>query len=148
MSVTLTIPGIPAPQGSKSAIIRNGHARIIEGATTGQRQRHTAWRTAVATLALQATHQHGQLTGPLTVTVTFRHPMPASRPARTRQAGTAWKTTAPDLDKLLRSTLDGLADGGLIANDAHITHITAAKVEVTGWTGATLTITTAGDPPT
>ena len=66
--------------------------------------------------------------------------MPKSRPAAARRRGWAHKTTAPDLDKLLRAVGDSLQAGGLIADDAAIASITATKIETTSWTGAVVTI--------
>ena len=52
-------------------------------------------------------------------------------------------TVKPDLDKLIRATLDGLADGGLIVHDQRVAQVTAAKrYAISGEpTGATITIT-------
>jgi crossover junction endodeoxyribonuclease RusA len=140
---TLEVPGIPAPQGSKS---RMPNGAILEGASTAQRQRHSDWRTAVAQVARETAADapgspYGSRTQPLRLTVTFRHPMPLGRSQRLRRVGTAPKTTTPDLDKLVRSTCDALTHGGLIRDDSYLTTIVANKVEVTGWTGAVITLT-------
>lgn len=150
MIVSFHVLGVPAPQGSKSAVVRGGHAVVIEGASKGQRDRHRNWRSAVAEAARDALSTHGltaALDGPLHLTVTFRHPMPASRPKRIREHGTAWKTSAPDASKLLRATEDGLQAGGLIADDARLAEIVVRKVETVGWTGAEIHIETIEDQP-
>ena len=67
--------------------------------------------------------------------------MPKSRPKKVRERGYAPKTTAPDLDKLVRAVCDALQAGGLITSDARIATLTARKREVVGWTGATITLT-------
>ena len=77
---------------------------------------------------------------PLWLIVTFRFPMPSSRSKALRLLGKAPKGTTPDLDKLLRSLGDGLAAGGLIANDSRIARVWADKIEVVGWTGASVWI--------
>ena len=64
--------------------------------------------------------------------------MPKSRRAAVRQAGIASKTTAPDLDKLIRSTGDALTTSGLIRDDALICSVHASKLEVVGWAGAVI----------
>jgi Holliday junction resolvase RusA-like endonuclease len=66
--------------------------------------------------------------------------MPASRPVAMRRAGQGPKTTAPDLDKLVRSVGDALTEGGLIRDDARICAVHATKSEVQGWSGAVITI--------
>lgn len=139
-SIEFDVHGIPAPQGDKSAVIIAGRARLIEGRRNSSRERHHNWRTAVADTA----RRHAPdlpLDGPLCLNVTFRSPMPASRPKRARDAGQAPKTTAPDLDKLLRATCDGLQASGLITDDARIAVVCADKLEVVGWTGAHIRIT-------
>ena len=102
---------------------------------------HAAWRNAVAAAAKNAAAECGTLTGPLLVNIDYRFPMPKSRPKRVRDHGVAWKTTAPDKDKLDRCIGDGLTAGGLIADDSLICSGSSNKVETTGWTGATITIT-------
>jgi Holliday junction resolvase RusA-like endonuclease len=137
--IRFEVVGLPAPQGSKSAVVRGGHAVVLEGASNGQRARHRDWRNAVADKAREiAATLDRPFTGPLDLIVVFRHPMPASRPARTRAIGQAWKPTAPDLSKLVRALEDGLQAGGLIVDDARIVVLSAVKVEVVGWTGATV----------
>jgi crossover junction endodeoxyribonuclease RusA len=74
--------------------------------------------------------------GPLHLQLEFRLPMPASRPKRMRDAGTAWHTTKPDLSKLIRATEDALTDAGLIRDDARICALRVSKLQVVGWTGA------------
>lgn len=134
------ILGIPTPQGSKT---RMPNGAMIEGSSTSGRLKHKSWRAAVAEAAQEAAearrssiHGFAPLDGPLWLVVTFRFPMPASRNKATREAGRAPKTTAPDLDKLVRALGDGLTQGGLIRDDARIATCWADKVEVIGWSGA------------
>jgi len=95
----------------------------------------------VADAAHNASVRHGgPLSGALIVTMGFRFPMPESRPPRTRKLGTVAKTTAPDLDKLVRAVNDGLAAGGLIVNDARIARSAEWKDETIGWTGVTVQV--------
>ncbi len=150
MTVAFEVVGLPAPQGSKSAVIRGGKAHVIEGNSKAGRERHVNWRTAVADTARTiAGHDDvdAPLDGALALTIIFRFPMPPSRPKKVRVAGQAWKTTAPDLDKLLRATCDGLTAGGLITDDARLCLITAWKIETTGWTGAEIRLTHAWGTP-
>ena len=150
--VTFEVIGTPHPQGSKSAVgggSGGGRARVIEGSSANARAAHKNWRTAVADTAKGIADTHGQFPdGPLTVTIAFRFPMPASRSKKIRVRGWAWKTSAPDIDKIARATHDSLKDGGLITDDSRITESHTTKIETTGWTGATITIQTTPDDPT
>ena len=80
------------------------------------------WRQDVAAAALDAMRGLPMLTGPLGMTVVFTLPKPLSAPKRRR----TWPCRRPDLDKLLRSTLDALT-GEVFADDAQIVSLRAAK---------------------
>lgn len=135
------IAGLPAPQGSKTAIVVSGKARVVEG-RGGQRARHKAWRTDVAQAAKDlTTHPDPEIRvarfdGPTHLSVTFLMPRPKSRPKRHH----GWHTVTPDKDKLLRSTLDGLVAGGLLADDRIVCVISLSAIETSGWTGAMVTL--------
>lgn len=138
--MTLTIVGLPAPQGSKRHV---GGGRMVE-----MSKNVAPWREAVAAAArleMVATGMAEPLDGALSLSASFRLPMPTSRPKRVREAGRQWRTSTPDLDKLLRSTLDGLVMGGLIVDDARVVSIEATKCEVVGWSGVTLRLRAAGE---
>lgn len=136
--ITFEIVGLPAAQGSKRHV---GRGVMVE-----MSKRLPAWRDSVTAAARDiADRLDGPLDGPLALTVEFRFPMPTSRRKAVREAGRNPKTSAPDLDKCLRALGDGLEAGGLIRSDALIHRVTASKVEVVGWTGATVTITPAVD---
>jgi len=141
MTVTFTVHGTPAPQGSMKAFAVNGRAMIKPSGGNN----FAAWRNAVAQAAHELVAEHGQLDGPLRLDVAFRFPMPASRPKATRARGWAWKTAAPDLDKLVRAVGDALSASGLIRDDALIVDLCATKIEVVGWTGATITLQPAAE---
>lgn len=145
MNVRFNVIGVPAPQGSKT---RMPNGALVEGSSATGRAKHRTWRQAVAHEA----HQQRQLlehcfTGPLMVGVTFRFPMPASRPAAFKRRVaegeiTGWKVTKPDLDKLARSIGDALTEAGLIERDELIAQWGVSKIEVPAgeWTGATITV--------
>lgn len=137
--VVLRVLGEPAPQGSKSKM-PNG--AMVEAASATGRQKLRAWRDAVAHEAFNVAAETGALfDGPVIVEAIFRFHMPKSRPAPVRQRGVGWKATKPDLDKLQRSTGDGLTVGGLIARDEQIVGWHTSKVElVEGWTGASIVV--------
>lgn len=136
-AVTFEVIGDPAAQGSKRSV---GNNVFVETS-----KKLPAWRDSVATAARNVAVDAAPLgftplTGPLALTVHFRHPMPKSRKAAVRNAGRGPKVSAPDLDKLVRAVGDALKAGGLIADDALFCEITATKAEVIGWTGCEITV--------
>jgi Holliday junction resolvase RusA-like endonuclease len=71
---------------------------------------------------------------PLSVAVRFRLPRPAGH-YRTganahllRETAPAWPSGRPDVDKLLRSTLDALGEAGLWRDDCQVVQAVAVKV--------------------
>lgn len=119
--------GIPGAQGSKRHM---GGGHLIESS-----KRVAPWREAVkwAAIACIRDQQWEPTIEPLAVTVTFTLARPRSHyrasgrmPVLKEGAPTA-PTTRPDLDKLLRSTLDALTDAGALLDDSHVTALTAVK---------------------
>lgn len=129
------ILGLPSPQGSKT---RMPNGAMVEAASATGRANHKSWRTAVAEAAREFNGDNPPLDGAIYLDVTFRFPMPKSRRKADRERGWCPKTTTPDLDKLLRALGDGLKAGGLIVDDARISAGTHRKIEVIGWTGASV----------
>lgn len=138
---TFDVHGVPKPQGSAKAYSIGGKARVTHSGGAD----FAAWRNAVSDAARVQAFHHGQLSGPLRLTVVYRFPMPKSRPKIIRERGVAWKSTAPDKDKLDRCIGDALTAGGLIADDALIVCGSSEKIEVVGWTGATISVKTVDD---
>ena len=125
MTIDLFIEGVPAPQGSKTAVVRGGHAVVIEGSSTTGRRKHQAWRNAVHAAAAQVVGHGITEDAPIEIEIGFLMPLPASY-AKWR-AGTDCYVK-PDLDKLVRSTLDGLDDGGLLpGGDSRVCWVQASK---------------------
>lgn len=139
MNVSFLVHGVPAPQGSKT---RMPNGAMLDGKSAGARAKHRAWRADVADAAHQLADQAGQIDAPVALELTFRLPMPRSRPKRLQVVGEAPSSVKPDLDKLIRSTLDGLVSGGLLRDDALVHAMSVRKIEVTGWTGAVITLST------
>jgi Holliday junction resolvase RusA-like endonuclease len=104
--------------------------------TEASAPRQKAWRQAVAQAALEASVDYEPLEGPLALLCVFRLPVPKARAKK----APCWHAVAPDLDKLLRATLDGLKDGGLMGDDKQFAAITARAIEVDGWTGAMILV--------
>lgn len=138
--IEFEIIGLPSPQGSKTKM-PNG--AMVEGGSKVARDRQRDWRTTVAQTArdIAASLDDAPLDEALRCVVQFRFPMPTSRKASIKAEGIAAKTSAPDLDKLMRALGDGLQAGGLIRDDARICESAQSKVEVVGWTGALVKIT-------
>lgn len=126
-----TVIGDPAPQGSKRHV---GRGVMIESS-----KKVKPWREAVANAAYAARNGQPSLDGRICLDVTFWLPRPASLTKKRIAEGPCRK---PDLDKLLRSTLDGLVTGGAIVDDARIVECHAVKryVEPTGHTGAEILV--------
>lgn len=122
---TLRVHGQPHPQGSKTAFVRGGKPIVAEAGTKASRSKHQAWRQAVATAARDLLDADGHTypaTQPLDVGIDFVLPKPGSAPKYVR-----WAFRKPDLDKLARSVLDGLADGGLLAADQQVCQLACSK---------------------
>lgn len=111
----IRVIGQPAPQGSKRLVGRH----LIESSAGVQ-----PWRDSVAWAARSAAHaaHWTQPDGPVAVDVRFYLPRPAA--ARRRR----FPHTRPDLDKLIRSTLDALTTSGVVVDDARVVKIDAAKL--------------------
>ena len=125
--LTVIVHHLPAPQGSKRHV---GGGRMIESS-----QQVAGYRDAVAAAALAARDGAPTLEGPLTLTVTFTLPRPDGHYGTGRNAGRLLPSAPthpsihPDLDKLLRATLDALdEDTKTIRNDSRIVEITTRKV--------------------
>lgn len=133
----IEVNGSPAPQGSKS---RGRHGGMFETS-----KKVGPWRNAVRTETQSVITV--PFDGPVKVEVSFYLPRPKSHYGTGRNAGVL-KTTAlryptgvPDIDKLCRSTLDGLKEGGAYHDDAQVVHLVASKVYVEARaTGATISI--------
>ena len=147
--IEIRVWGIPAPQGSKSV-----RGYVAGRAILGESSKAVApWRVDVRA-ATQSQYQGPILTGPVAVCATFLFSRPKGHYGQGRNADRL-KPSAPrhltsvrhgDLDKLLRSTFDGLsqsAGGGLITDDSLIVEVMANKryVEDGELPGAYLTVT-------
>ena len=106
--VGFSVIGMPGPQGSKRHV---GNGVMVESSAKVK-----PWRQDVRDAALLARNGAAPLDGPLVMRIVFTLPKPASAPKRKR----TYPCKKPDLDKLLRSTLDALKTAGLIADDARV----------------------------
>ena len=110
--MTITVYGVPAPQGSKRHV---GRGVMIESS-----KKVKPWREAVKWAAIEVLVGRG-IEGPIEVEVDFYfvHPKTGKRrPAH---------SVKPDIDKLLRSTFDALTDAGAFEDDSRIVSVQARK---------------------
>jgi Holliday junction resolvase RusA-like endonuclease len=123
--LVFNVLGVPAPAGSKRGFVVNGRAVLVNDNKPTQK----AWRQAVSSSAYEARTTAGfeTLTGPVSLQVEFFLPRPKSAKKTAK-----WKATKPDIDKLLRSTLDGLTDAGIFRDDALVVELSTTKVMVGG----------------
>lgn len=127
-SLTITVHGKPAPQGSKRHV---GRGVMVESS-----KKVAPWREAVKEAALRALEVRSagccesralhRLDGPVALELTFCFDKPASAPKRR----TTWpiKRSTFDIDKLQRSTFDALTDAGVFRDDSQVVDVTASKV--------------------
>ncbi|MDX3672779.1 RusA family crossover junction endodeoxyribonuclease [Streptomyces europaeiscabiei] len=117
---SLTVYGIPGPQGSKKV---RGKRRTTTGKLVPNlvesSKKVKPWREAVHDAAkVQILRQRGRfvkLDGPLEAAMFFTLPAPKTMPK-----GRVAATVYPDLSKLLRSTEDALTTAGVWADDARV----------------------------
>lgn len=115
----LEVVGIPVPQGSKKAFVRNGHAVIVDEKSRAL----STWREAIGQAARDdlARVPRPPIDGPIEVKIYFRFAASKSDPHR------FWHSVKPDLDKLVRAVFDALTEGGAIRDDARICALTTKK---------------------
>lgn len=124
-AITLRVYGLPGAQGSKRAVAR--------GVMLESSKRVKPWRSAIITATLD-TYRGSLIEGAVSVSVVFLFARPKGH-----LGARGLKPSAPrhltsrglgDLDKLCRSTLDGLsadAGGCLLRDDSQVVSLTAQK---------------------
>lgn len=121
-SLEFDVRGVaPAPKGSYKTYQTRAGKTVFQPAS----RKEKPWRQAVALYGRQALA--GQQPPPrgqaLEARIRFRFQRP-------RTVTRALPTVPPDLDKLVRATLDGLVDGGIITDDSQIVRLEAEKIYV------------------
>lgn len=113
----IRVYGTPAPQGSKTAVVRGGKAIMFESS-----KKLVPWRDACIMASKMATTEAPTpLAGPLKVKVTFYLERP-------RSTVRDYPNSAPDVDKLLRGVFDSLQIAEVIMNDGQIVDVDANKL--------------------
>lgn len=141
--VAFVVRGLPAAQGSARAFIANGRAIVATEANRASSPLG-AWRTAIATEARGAMGNRPIITGPVSVSVSFRLPRPKShfrRDGTLRDDAPHWCPKRPDGDKLTRAAWDALT-GVVFADDDQVVDWGGSKryADETGWTGVSMIV--------
>lgn len=144
--LVVEVVGLPAPQGSKRHV---GRGIMVESSAKVK-----PWREAVKHAALDArsaadpfweagavgmAFRRGQA---VSVVVVFSLPRPSSHYGSGTNAQTVkasapwWPAGRPDVDKLLRSTLDALGEAGVWHDDSQVVQVVGSKVWTCGTPGA------------
>lgn len=110
----IIVHGNPAPQGSKRHV---GNGVMVESSKAVK-----PWREAVKWAALEL-HLSAPIQDAVTLDITFVLPRPKSLPKKV-----LYHTKRPDLDKLLRSTLDALKQAGVYGDDSQVCKLIARKM--------------------
>lgn len=139
-SIDIVVYGDPAPQGSKRGgfSAKTGKTFVYEQNSKSQK----SWRQDVIAAAVELREADGleTLDGPVEILVEFRLPRPASVSIKRRP----YPCVKPDIDKLLRNTLDGLTQAQIYRDDAQIIHLVSQKRYATddprGMPGATIRV--------
>jgi Holliday junction resolvase RusA-like endonuclease len=121
-SMGFFVPGIPAQQGN--------HRTNQYGATYETSKNHAPWRDSIIYAAKEARAKEADdgivFAGPVAAELTFIFPRPKNHYGTGRNAGVLkpdaayYKTSAPDLDKLIRATLDAITVAGIWRDDAQV----------------------------
>lgn len=145
-TVTVWVPGIPAPQGSKKAVPRyqgRGHTRQFTGRVALVESSHAVkpWREDIRgrLLALQRHERRAwPYTGPVSLVLEFVVPRPKATPKRR----TPPAIKQPDLDKLTRAVGDAITSAQVWRDDSQVTGLYASKrlAEIDEPTGCRITI--------
>lgn len=124
MTISFTVPGIPAPQGSKT---RTKWGMREDNPNT------KPWRGAVAADATDAMAGGPPLLGPVELVALFYFPRPqahyrtGAHAGELKPAAPDYCTTKPDADKLLRAIGDAIT-GICVRDDAQIVRLSARKL--------------------
>lgn len=115
--LTVVIHDNPVPQGSHFAVVsKTTNKAFVKSANE---KKLKTWRDSVRDAVVEARGEAPPLEGAVLLAVTFTMHKPVSRPKYKFTV----PQTKPDLDKLLRSTMDGLTVGGAYRDDARVVEV-------------------------
>lgn len=120
--IAVRVNGLPAPQGSK---------RVLNGNLVESSRAVGPWRDAVRseiqrvvfTRAAGEPDLRIRQPAAVSVVIDFYLPKPKSAPRRQEHP-----VRRPDVDKLTRATLDGITEGGAIADDSQVVTLYVRKM--------------------
>jgi Holliday junction resolvase RusA-like endonuclease len=121
--ILLQIYGQPAPQGSKKHV---GNGRMVEVS-----KKVGPWRAAIVAEVRRRELDSELINLPMAVEMVFFRNRPKfhfNTRGDIKPSAPDFPATIPDLDKLVRSTCDGLTQSGVIHDDSRIVELTASKV--------------------
>lgn len=147
--LTINVIGVPAPQGSHRGFVVNGRAVV-----TQDNKKTKPWRQAVSAAANEQMlrsptdgGQAGPQLGPVAVEITFHMPRPGyhfrtgKRAHELKPNAPTYVDKKPDIDKLVRSTLDALTDAAAFRDDAQVARLVVEQRYADAATGARIHIT-------
>ena len=111
--ILLTVKGTPRPQPRPRFV----QGRVVSTADPNARR----WKAGVEAVARQAAKEHGQQSGPLSVSLTFEMPT-----ADKKRHGRP-HTLRPDSDNLAKLVLDAMMSAGLIGDDSAVSCLIVRK---------------------
>lgn len=122
LPLTVFVAGQPAPQGSKRGFVnkKTGKVAMVEMSKTVK-----PWREDVRAGLLDDTGRaRARFDGAVRVHLEFVMPRPKTMP---KTKATPPHTKQPDVDKLVRSTLDAITSAGVLIDDRHVVDVHATK---------------------
>lgn len=128
--IVLHVTGTPAPKGSSRAMNIGGKARLIASSSSANARKQAAWHKAVQS---SVAPNVVPIDGPVCVAMTLRLARPRNHYGTGRNANVVkptapgWPLVCPDIDKLVRCTLDALT-GLAFVDDSRIVSVNATKV--------------------
>jgi Holliday junction resolvase RusA-like endonuclease len=130
MVLEITVVGTPKPQGSHRAFVNPKTGRAI---VTDDNTKTKTWKQDVRAAAIDALAGRPPMEGAVEVTIAFSMPRPGYHFGR-RGGQSYLKPTAPmyvekkpDIDKLIRSTLDALTEARVFKDDAQVASLNVVK---------------------
>jgi len=117
----------PVPQGSKTGFVIPGTNRV--SMTDSNAKKLKPFREALASTAVEAMGETPLFEGPCILHVVFLFTRPKSHydsKGNVKLSAPKYKTTKPDLDKLLRAVGDAMT-GTVVRDDSRFTDVTAVK---------------------
>lgn len=135
--IRLDVPGTPAPKGSARAVIRGARAISIPSGSDANKARLASWKAEMLAAIRCCDNRLNGFTGNAIVCAcVFRFPMrkgdlgTGANAMRPKHGVHAYLTSKPDVDKLLRSTLDAITASGVIWRDDSQAIVMGARVYV------------------